>query len=60
MIMEFKARLFCAATKLPRQEIDPSDPLWATRINNFFNGQRGFSCHRRPGRVRRGIRGGVP
>ncbi|MDQ6720755.1 MAG: SIR2 family protein [Candidatus Dormibacteraeota bacterium] len=42
MIMEFKAGLFCAATKLPRQEIDPGDPLWATRINDFFNGQRGF------------------
>jgi hypothetical protein len=42
MIVDFKTRLFCAAMNLARREVDPGDPLWATRISTFFDGQHGF------------------
>lgn len=42
MILDFKARLFCAAIGLPRREIDPSDPLWLDRIEDHFDGKHGF------------------
>ncbi len=32
MIIDFKTRLFCAQTRLPRREVDPGDPLWLERI----------------------------
>ncbi len=42
MTMDFKLRLFCGITQLPRLEIDPGDPLWEERINGFFDGREGF------------------
>src|ERR1700687_985014 len=42
MIMDFKVRLFCAATNLSRRDIDSGDPLWVERINNHFDGAYGF------------------
>ena len=42
MITDFKARLFCANVKIPRREIDPSDPLWRGRINAHLDGQYGI------------------
>src|SRR5260370_28771755 len=42
MIMDFKVRLFCAATNLSRRDIDPGDPLWVERINTHFDGAYGF------------------
>jgi hypothetical protein len=42
MILDFKTRLYTEATSLTSREVDPSDPLWRDRINEFFNGQHGF------------------
>ena len=42
MIVDFKAGLFCKAVRLSRREIDPGDPLWAERIDTYFDGQHGF------------------
>jgi hypothetical protein len=36
MIRDFKARLFCREAGFPRREVDPTDPLWAQRIDDFF------------------------
>jgi hypothetical protein len=36
MIRHFKAELFCQQTKLPRKEVDATDPLWEARIKAFF------------------------
>lgn len=42
MILDFKARLYADAANLSRREVDPSDPMWRERINEFFNNQHGF------------------
>lgn len=42
MIVDFKARLFSAAVGIARREIDPGDPLWAQRIETYFDGQHGL------------------
>lgn len=42
MIVDFKARLFCEAIHLSRREIDPGDPLWAERIDSYFDSQHGL------------------
>lgn len=42
MIVDFKTRLFCAQTKLPRREIDPGDPVWLERITAYFDGAHGM------------------
>lgn len=36
MILDFKTRLFCRETGLPRREVDSTDPLWVKRIDEFF------------------------
>jgi hypothetical protein len=36
MIRDFKIKLFCQKNKLPRREVDPADPLWVARIDDFF------------------------
>jgi SIR2-like domain len=36
MIRDFKTRLFCQETALPRCEVDSTDPLWVQRIAEFF------------------------
>lgn len=36
MIQHFKAELFCQESKLPRREVDSTDPLWSARIEEFF------------------------
>lgn len=42
MIADFKARLFCAHTGIPRDEVDSADPLWVERISAYFDGAHGF------------------
>ena len=42
MITDFKTRLFCADTQIPRREIDISDPLWEERITSYFDGSHGL------------------
>ena len=42
MILDFKRRLYCASTRTVLQEVDVSDPLWAVRINSYFDGSHGF------------------
>lgn len=42
MILDFKTRLFCAEVRLPRREVDPSDPLWRERIETYFDGAHGL------------------
>ena len=42
MIADFKTRLFCARTGIPREEVDSADPLWAERISAYFDGTHGF------------------
>lgn len=37
MILDFKARLYCQETRFPRRNVDPSDPLWVQRIDEFFS-----------------------
>jgi SIR2-like domain len=48
MIMDFKARLFCEAMKVPRREIDTSDPLWSDRIESHFDGANGLPSSGHP------------
>jgi len=36
MIRDFKTRLFCQNAQLPRREVDSTDPLWVSRIDEFF------------------------
>jgi SIR2-like domain len=36
MIRDFKTRLFCRETGLPRRAVDSTDPLWVDRIDEFF------------------------
>ena len=49
MIADFKARLFCAHTNIPRSEVDVSDPLWEERITSFFDDAHGFPPAGDPG-----------
>lgn len=42
MVLDFKRRLYCAATKTVLQEVDVSDPLWAQRIATYFDDSHGF------------------
>lgn len=49
MIVDFKARLFCAAIGVPRREIDPTDPIWLERINSHFDGKHGLPPDGDPG-----------
>src|ERR1700722_15557125 len=42
MILDFKARLFCAEMSLPRREIDAGDPIWTERIEDYFDGAHGL------------------
>ena len=39
MITDFKATLFCQGSGTPRREIDPSDPMWKARIDQFLSQQ---------------------
>ena len=48
MIADFKTRLYCADTNIPRQEVDVGDPLWERRITSHFDGARGFPPARDP------------
>ncbi len=36
MIRDFKAQLFCRENNLSTREIDTSDPVWISRIDDFF------------------------
>lgn len=36
MIRHFKTELFCQESRLPRREVDSTDPLWERRIEEFF------------------------
>lgn len=36
MIVDFKTRIFCEKSGVPRRELDPSDPLWNSRIDEFL------------------------
>ena len=49
MIADFKARLYCAHTNIPRNEVDVSDPLWEQRITSYFDGAHGFPPAGDPG-----------
>lgn len=49
MVADFKARLFCAHTKIPRNEVDVSDPLWEQRITSYFDDAHGFPPAGDPG-----------
>jgi NAD-dependent SIR2 family protein deacetylase len=42
MIAGFKADLFAAAHKIARREIDADDPVWASRISQYFDDAHGF------------------
>jgi hypothetical protein len=42
MIDDFKANLFASAHKIARRELDSDDPVWASRINKYFDGAHGF------------------
>lgn len=42
MIADFKARLFAAATRVPRSQIDVGDPLWRDRITTYLDGTHGL------------------
>jgi hypothetical protein len=48
MIVDFKARLFCRDTSLPRREIDAADPLWIERICEHFDAKRGMPANGHP------------
>jgi hypothetical protein len=48
MILDFKTRLFCAATKLPRREVDPTDPIWKERIETYFDDAHGLPARGSP------------
>ena len=49
MIVDFKARLYCAQTNIPRSEVDLSDPLWEERITSHFDDAHGFPPKGDPG-----------
>jgi hypothetical protein len=36
MIREFKKRLFCQSVGVPTRQVDSTDPLWISRIDEFF------------------------
>jgi NAD-dependent SIR2 family protein deacetylase len=36
MIREFKKQLFCQSVGLPTRQVDSTDPLWVSRIAEFF------------------------
>ena len=36
MIRDFKKELFCRANNVPGREVDSTDPLWAERIDAYF------------------------
>lgn len=42
MIIDFKARMYCAEVGIARREVDPGDPLWRERISSFFDGSHGL------------------
>lgn len=42
MILDFKSRLFCSETGLPRHLVDPSDPIWNERITAHFDNSLGL------------------
>lgn len=42
MILDFKATLYAQAVGLSRSQIDPTDPIWETRVNSHFDGAHGF------------------
>lgn len=42
MITDFKTRLFCERTGLPRGEVDATDPIWLERITAYFDGANGM------------------
>ena len=42
MIVDFKTTLFSSATGIPRREIDRGDPVWADRINDYYDNAHGF------------------
>ena len=48
MILDFKTRLFCSATRTPRREIDPIDPLWNQRITSYFDNDHGLPANGAP------------
>jgi hypothetical protein len=48
MIVDFKTRLFCRDTSLPRREIDAADPLWIERICEHFDAKRGMPPNGHP------------
>ena len=54
MILDFKTRLFSRRRASRGREVDPSDPLWRERIEDYFDGAQG--C---PAWVTGGVRGGV-
>lgn len=49
MIVEFKTRLYCAASNLGRNEVDPSDPVWLERLVTYFDGANGMPPAGDPG-----------
>ena len=49
MIADFKTRLYCADSRLPRQEVDVADPFWERRITSHFDAARGFPPAGDPG-----------
>src|SRR5690606_17978333 len=36
MIRDFKAQIFCRENNLSKREIDSGDPIWISRIDEFF------------------------
>lgn len=42
MILDVKARLFCAATEIPLREVDTGDPIWVDRVTRYFDGANGL------------------
>ncbi len=42
MIVDFKTRIFCSETSLARREVDPADPLWSERIDEFLTARDDF------------------
>lgn len=42
MIMDFKARMYCAQVGIARREVDAGDPLWLERISSYFDSSHGL------------------
>lgn len=42
MITDFKTRLYCAGTRTPRREVDPTGPIWQERVGSYFDGAHGL------------------